>query len=235
MNRLLLIVTVIFTLSRMVFAQEITLGAHGESVIAKQGQTTTGCPEEIPDNQKLTIGGAWLALGTDEIRPVKLYVSSSGVSSDKSDELYFFKDIPILAGKIVNGHITLSKINSTARSEYEVRLGALRYRFIEWGAGQFALQTLSPKGNIIKTHVFGTETGKIPPHVYQVTQEARDHYEPGTLSLLKAADFNADGKVDLLLEYWSKEAGGLTLLLSNPKAENYAEPYVSATVYSDCG
>ena len=194
MNRLLLIVTVIFTLSRMVFAQEITLGAHGESVIAKQGQTTTGCPEEIPDNQKLTIGGAWLALGTDEIRPVKLYVSSSGVSSDKSDELYFFKDIPILAGKIVNGHITLSKINSTARSEYEVRLGALRYRFIEWGAGQFALQTLSPKGNIIKTHVFGTETGKIPPHVYQVTQEARDHYEPGTLSLLKAADFNADGK-----------------------------------------
>ena len=35
-----------------------------------------------------------------------------------------------------------------------------------------------------------------------------------------------------LLEYWSKEAGGLTLLLSNPKAENYAEPYVSATEVS---
>ena len=96
----------------MVFAAEITTGSTEDGVIAERGQTTTGCPENISGNRKIAIGGTWLALSTNEIRPANLFVSSNGVTSDRSDELYFFKDIPILAGKIVNGRVNKRTINT---------------------------------------------------------------------------------------------------------------------------
>jgi hypothetical protein len=234
MKQLTLITVSIISMSSTTSAAEMTIGSGEDAVIVVRGQTASRCPTKQSGKKKLPVGGKWLALSSDEIRPTKLFVNSDGVSSNRSDESYFFRGIPILAGAVVNGRIDHRKINTSARSEYDITLGKQRYRFIEWGAIESALQLLSPEGKVTKTYFSDSETKTIPPHAYKISKEIRDNYEGGTMGLIRAGDFNGDGKVDLLIGYSVKEADGLMLWLSDPKTGNYVEPYASATEYGDC-
>jgi hypothetical protein len=215
------------------FPAEITTDDSG--MIVARGQTTSGCPEE-PRPKREAIDGHWLALTETAIQPTQLWVAQAGVASDNSAERFFFKDIPLRVGPIAKARVKPRKVNTTARSEYDVAFGDARYRFIEWGGISFALQTLSPTGKIVKTEVHGEEA--IPPKAYAVSAENQDRYHDdgydGRSGIEFAGDFNGDGIVDFLLNYWVSEASGLILWLSNPETGTRRDSYMSATQYFDC-
>jgi hypothetical protein len=223
----------LFAASTVAYSAEITTGRNDVEKLAARGQTTTGCPEKLSSEKEVVVGN-WLALTDSEIVPTKLFVVGGKVISEKPAEKYYFKDIPVLRGPIGQARTSKRDVNTAARTEYDIELGKSHYRFIEWGAWGFALITLSPSGREEYSEVYGSESNAIPHEAYEVTTGQRDEYEPGTLQVLKAADFNGDGVIDLLLKYWSKEAGGLKLWLSDPKTGRHGEPFVSPTEYSDC-
>ncbi len=215
-------------------ASERASGGSEAQKMVVRGQTTSGCPEK-PMRKRTALPGDWLALTETAVQPTRLWVDRARIVSERPSERYFFRDIPLGVGPITTARVKGLDVGSTARTEHDVALGNARYRFIEWGAFEFALVTLSSSGKATGAEFSHSEIKAIPPEAYSVTKEPRDIYEPGTLKILMAGDFNADGVPDLLLDYWSKEAGGLVLWLSDPRTGRHHAPFVAATRYSDCG
>jgi hypothetical protein len=214
-------------------AIEITTGRDIPEKIVERGQSPSGCPDST-SKRKERLSGKWLALTPTVVREAEPFVTANAVTSSKADERFYFTGVPLRVGEVQNATIKQMPTGTTARTEVEIRLGALRYRFIEWGAFSFALRTLAASGKNHSLEVHGAEGPSIPKEAYVATAEPRDGYDAGTLEVIRAGDFNADDVVDLLLRYQSKEAGGLVLWLSNPESRRHMEPVVSPTWYGDC-
>jgi hypothetical protein len=215
---------------------ELTTGSgRGPQRLAESGQSPSGCPDPSL-NSRAELDGKWLALTDTTLRRANPYVIDNQVTSGKSDEKFFFSEVPLHAGVVHVATTEPIRTGTTARTELEIKLGAARYRFIEWGAFTFALQTLTVSGGIKSTEVYSDVDSlqAIPKDAYVVTSRPRTSEDPGTLDLIRAGDFNNDGVVDLLLRYEDKEAGGLILWLSEPGSERHQAPIVSATWYGDC-
>jgi hypothetical protein len=202
----------------------------GARAMAERGQFFTGCPAKSSDKTKNVVG-KWLVLTEETIQPTKLFVVKGRVVSKAKNEKYFFRNIPLQTGKYAKAQVRKVRTNTTARTESIANLNGIKYRFVEWGAYDFAITKFSMDGTILKMEVFGPADKAIPAYAHEISKERR-HEEHGVLQIIRAGDFNADGELDLLLQYTSR-ATGLVLLLSDRKAATYSE-LRRATYYHDC-
>ena len=188
-------------ISSKLHAMEITTGGIEPKQILERGQSPSGCSDKTSKG-RLPLLGQWLALTPKAIQNANPFVIANAVKSSKSDERFFFTGIPLKVGPIQNFTVNHRLSGTTARTEADIKLGASRYRFIEWGGGasEFALMTLGPSGNQKSLEIPGSSSQSIPEDAYLVSAEARD-YGFGSLEVVRAGDFNGDGIVDLLLGY----------------------------------
>ncbi len=220
-------------LSGTLGAMKITTGGDEKAKIVKRGQSPSGCPDTIAKTRS-SLSGMWLALTPTEIRNAKPFVLGNAVQSNNSDERFFFTGVPLKVGPVQAAIVNSLKTGTTARTEVDIKIGVSRYRFVEWGAWEFALLTLGPSGNRVSIEISGSHSQSIPKEAYIASSESRD-YDQGSMKVVQVGDFNGDGIVDLLLGYNAKEAEGLVLWLSDPMSKRHTEPITSPTAYFDCG
>jgi hypothetical protein len=235
MNRLRFCLAVLFAsvVPTADAAIDLSTGGNDDSKIAERGQSPSGC-READSKQRMHLRGKWIALTPDSLQSTKPFVAKGTVRSADASEKFFFSGIPLQPGEVQNATVKPLRTGTTARTEAEIVLGESRYRFVEWGADGFALERLTPSSATVRLQVFGMQERRIPKEAFVKTQQPRDSYEPGTLKVVRAADLNRDGIVDLLLRYHSKEADGLVLWLSDSRSKRHRKPIYSATTYGDC-
>jgi hypothetical protein len=221
-------------ISNTLGATEITAGSNDPPQIVERGQSPSGCSDK-KSKRRLPLPGRWLALTPTEIRNSKPYVILNSVSSSKSDERYFVAGLPLKAGAIQTTTLQPRPSKSTARTEVDIKFGTSRYRFVEWGAWNFALIAVGPSGKKISIETSDPSNDSIPKEAYIASAQPRDIYDVGAMTIVQAGDFTGDGVIDLLMSYQSKEAQGLVLWLSDPVSKRHSEPVTSPTAYFDCG
>jgi hypothetical protein len=216
---------------------ELTTGRDGPQQLAQRGQSPSGCPDTEAKG-RFDLSGEWLSLTDTSIQSAKPFVLDNKITSSNSDEKYFVAGIPLRTGTTPSATVRPRQTGTTARTQYDIQLGPLQYRFIEWGAFAFALKRRTSSGAVESTEVYTLidDDGKdtIPKYAYAPNNKPRTNEDPGILKLLRAGDFNGDGVVDLLLYYESKEAGGLILWLSDPASKKHVAPIIVPTWYGDC-